>query len=305
MKMQAVRWLLVTAVLLAMASVAFAGPGTTTTTTTGPATTTTTTTTGPATTTTTGPTTTTTTGPSTTTTSSTTGVPTTTTTTTTTTAPPTTTTTSTTTTTTSTTTTSTTLAPGDLSGERPYFDTKNTGNNTALANISIGGSQFCWAGRVRGTDATVTPNRRVTFEYQSNGTVRQASDKKVVGDFPSVDLRLIVQSLDDAGTVLFDDTVTSACSLKASIRKEGDASRGNLRCDLGSSFSVFGLDPVADEDVLDSIEAAYPRRKNLKVNVKTGRTRFRHAGVDAPPGNDVNLTCTLSGPSPSPTPPPS
>lgn len=283
--MQAARWLLISAVALALpAPAAWAGPGSTTTTTTSTTIggTTTTSTTGPSTTTTTGPSTTTTTGGPTTTTS----------TTTTTTGPPTTATTTTTTTTAApTTTTSTTLAPGDLSGTRTFVDRINFERSTSLLDISLAGNQFCFAGWVQGTDATRTPNRQVFFEYESNGTVRKADENRVDGDFVDVDLTLRIES-GDPPTVEFSQTISSVCRFKASLREAGDRARSLLRCDVGSDLADFGLDDPSDPMGLrQSVQDAYPKRKNIRVNTKTGRVKVKHDGEPTPGGLDVNLTC--------------
>lgn len=278
MKMQAIRWLLVSAILVAVADGALAGA--TTTTMVG---TTTTTMGGTTTTTTMGSTTTTTVGPSTTTTVT---VPsTTTTTTTTTTAPP---------------TTSTTLPPGDLSGQYPFIDTRNLERNQSLLNIDLATNQFCWAGLVEGTDGTTAPNRSVDFQYQSNGTVKKANSKKVDGAFVSVDLNLTIQTLDESMTVEFDQTIQADCRFKGSLRKEGSQSRGKLRCDVGKDFAAFGLNTPENADLLENVRNAYPKRKGLRVRTDKGKISFKQNGEPAPSGFTVDLTCDFPSPSVSP-----
>jgi hypothetical protein len=279
MKMQAVRWLLVSAILMTAADGALAGV--TTTTMVG---TTTTTMGGPTTTTTVGPTTTTTTPPPTTTTTT----PPPTTTTTTTTAPP--------------PTTTTTLPPGDLSGDRGFLDTKNSERNQAALNIDLAGDRFCWAGQIEGTDATVTPNRQVLFQYLSNGSVKKANSKKVDGEFDQVDLRLTITALDDAGEVEFDDTITTGCTFKGSLRNRGARSKGKLRCDVGDDFAAFGLNTPENEALLENVENAYPRRNNLKLKTNRGKIKFRHNGDPAPSGFTVEVTCDFPSPTATATP---
>jgi hypothetical protein len=292
--MQAVRGLLVSAILIAMASAASAGPGTTTTTTTTPGTTTTTTT-GPATTTTTGPTTTTTTGvpTTTTTTTTTTGVPTTTTTTTTTTAAPTTTTSTTTTTTTSTSTTTTTTLPSPT-GENRYLHRirKALDANNQLAT-DVGDGGFCIAGLIRGSDARLIPIRRVRFEYDSNGAVANLRPNSVKGEFSSVNLTVVIE--EDGTGVVYQQSVTSACSLNGRVQKSGLRGKANLRCDLGSEMSALGLDGPANEQLRDNIENAFPKRdgNGININVEKGKLRVRHNGSQTTSGNDVTLSCLV------------
>lgn len=281
--MQAVRWLLVPTILVAMAGAASAGPGTTTTTTT-PGTTTTTTT---------GPTTTTTTGPSTTTTTttSTTGVPTTTTTTTSTTGVPTTTTSTTTTTTTSTSTTTTTTLPSPTGENRYLHRIRKALDPSNQLATDVGEGGFCIAGLIRGADATLIPIRRVRFEYGSNGTVKQANSNSVKGDFSIVDLTLVIE--EDGTGVVYQQGVTSACSLNGRVQKSGLRSKAHLKCDLGDDMSALDLDQQANAEFLRNVENAFPRRdgNGIKVNTEKGRLRVRHNGSETTSGNDVVLTC--------------
>jgi hypothetical protein len=278
MKMRLARSFLALGLVFGMAGAASAGPtgttipgGTTTTTTTVPGATTTTSTTVVG-----GTTTSTTTAGSTTTTSTTTG---------------------------GTTTTSTTL-PGDLSGERHFLDQDNFDRNQTLFDIALGANEVCLAGRVVGVDPTTTFNRLVTFSYRSDGTVKKASDKSVSGDFPAVALTLTIEEQNpdllgcDAvpvgeGNCEFQQTINAGCKLKGGIKKEGEASKATLKCDVGENLSAFGLSDPDNQNLLENVVDAYPKRKNIKVNTKKGKISFNHRGDPAPENFELpaNLSC--------------
>jgi hypothetical protein len=269
MKAQLGRWLLVIGFLAGVSSTAWAGPttstmpgGTTTTTTTMVGGTTTTTTAGPTTTTTAAPTTTTTTSTTTST------VPTTTTTT----IPP---------------------APGDLSGDRAFYDKKGRERNTTRMVTDTSGNSFCLAGQVTGTDPTDIASREVILLYQSVGTIKKANDKKVDGEFASVDLTLQIIEQTDPPATEYMNTITSFCDVKGSLKKEGDASKARLRCDVGPNFSQF---PDLTDSQVENIRDAFLPKKGVNVNVKKGRVRVKHSGEPAPEGaEDAPPSCPVSG----------
>jgi hypothetical protein len=174
-------------------------------------------------------------------------------------------------------------------------DVDNFDKNETLLNVDVISGDFCLAGRVIGIDPTTTFNRRVTFTYQSLGTITKATDKTVNGAFVDVLLTLDIEELGDPLTLEFSSTIQTGCKLKGRLRKEGDAAKATLQCDVGQALSAFGLDPVTQQDLIENVTDAFVKRKNLKVNTKKGKIHFTHRGVPAPPGLAIPLTCDLGG----------
>jgi hypothetical protein len=270
------------ALVAVLAGAAWAGP---TSTTGGPTTTTTTTTGG----------------------STTTGPATTTTTTTTTTAAPTTTTTAAPTTTT--TTTTTTTFPTNLSGQYPFTDKKIGSQNLSFQNIDTASGQICVSGLVEAMDTTVTLNRRVTITYTSVGVITKQSDKKVDGQYETVDLNLNItapRSPTNGGPIVFyNQTITVGCKLRTSFRQprgldglaaqEPALDRVNLDCNVGPDFQAFSDVNPLDPSLLDNIEFAFADRHGLRADVRTGRIKITTNGTRALPDDDdvIPLTCDL------------
>jgi hypothetical protein len=178
-------------------------------------------------------------------------------------------------------------------------DRDNFDKNETLLNVDTASNQFCLAGRVVGIDPTTTFNRRVTFTYSSLGDIKKATEKSVKGTFVDVVLTLSIEELSDPVNPEFSDTITTGCKLKGALQKEGDAAKVTLKCDVGENLSAFdGLEPLdaaTQEDLIENVADAFPKRKNLKVNVKKGKIRFTHRGETAPPGLNIPLTCDLGG----------
>jgi len=194
-------------------------------------------------------------------------------------------------------------------------DSINFDKNETLMNIDTGTGGFCLAGFVEGNDATITPNRVVTFTYESLGTIKKATEKTVTGEFVSVDLTLTIEELNadlpncgevpvGEGNCEFEQTITTGCKLKGSLRKEGDQGKSRLKCEVGENFSAFGLNDPANQEFLEIVTDAFPNRKHIKVNTKKGKIRFTNKGEPAPEGLDVELSCDLAAPTPTPTPSP-
>jgi hypothetical protein len=179
-------------------------------------------------------------------------------------------------------------------GENQYLNRIQRGalddQNQLLTDVV--GSDFCANGAVVGSDATMNPIRRVRFAYRSDGTVQKENSKSVKGEFNSVDLTLVIEEND---TPVYQQSVTSACSLKARVRKSGERSKARLRCDLGADFSSLGLDTPANAEFLRNVDNAFPKLRGSPsnfaqgVNLKTekGRLRVRHNGELVPEGASV------------------
>jgi hypothetical protein len=164
-------------------------------------------------------------------------------------------------------------------------------DNQSLANIDTGAGQFCLAGLVRGTDATLFPLRDVSFAYRSQGTIQKANPKKVTGEFGSVDLTLTIE--DSTGT-LFEQTLTSVCEVRGKVLKAGERSKVRVKCELGELFSAFGL----NEEQRGNVSNAFPKgdRKHVRVDVEKGKARFVQTGEEASETVEVEVSCDLPTP---------
>jgi hypothetical protein len=178
---------------------------------------------------------------------------------------------------------SSTPPPGDLSGERFFLDKKNAEKNETLMDVDTQTSAFCLAGRAVGVDPTTTFNRLVVFTYSSLGTISKANTKSVKGDFVDVQLRLTIDELDpeaDPNAPLdFDQTITTGCKLKGSLKKEGEEARATLQCDVGENLSAF---TDLEQAEIENVANAFTARKNLVVKVRKGKIKFTHRGEPAP-----------------------
>lgn len=198
-----------------------------------------------------------------------------------------------------------TAAPGDLSGEHVFVDKVSFDKHETFFNVDTAAGDICVAGQVVGIDPTTTFNRRVTFTYEGQGTITKSSTKGVKGDFPSSSLRLMIEELSDPPTVEFDQTITTGCKLKGALKKSGEKDKVSLKCDVGQNLSAFGLETEENQDLLENVTDAYPRRSGMNANTKKGKIRFKTNGIPAPDGLIVPLSCDLGGsPTPTPTPAP-
>jgi hypothetical protein len=113
----------------------------------------------------------------------------------------------------------------------------------------------------------------VTFEYHANGSVKQANQKRVKGDFPSVDLRLAIEEV-PSGTILYEVNVTSSCSLKALIKKGGEQGKARLQCKLGDRMADLGLNLPANSEYRQNVENAFSSNaSHVKVSVDQGKLK--------------------------------
>jgi hypothetical protein len=219
--------------------------------------------------------------------------------------------------------------PGDLSGEHAFVDKVSFDKHETFFNVDTAAGDICLAGQVVGIDPTTTPNRRVTFTYGGQGTITKSSTKVVKGDFPNSSLRLEIEEInpdqancgeangvptdDDGDGVVetgeqncdFDQTITTGCKLKGGLKKSGEKAKASLKCDVGENFSAFGLETEENQDLLENVTDAYPKRGGMNANTKKGKIRFKTNGEPAPEGVTVPLSCDLGGsPTPTPTPAP-
>lgn len=147
------------------------------------------------------------------------------------------------------------------------------------------------AGQVQEFDRTATPyNRSVTYTYRSIGTISQETDKKVRADSSSVSLTLeIINLVPGAPIEEYDQTITVACKLKASLLKAGSRDKVNLQCDLRENFAAFpGLTPELIENLSNAALA------RVKANPKKGKLRISTAGVPTEAG--VPVSCDFPAP---------
>ena len=189
-----------------------------------------------------------------------------------------------------------------------FIDQKSNDKIRSLAHIDQAFSEFCLAGHTAFIDATTTPNTRVEFDFSSLGTISNETDTKVDGNFTSISVTLTVF---DGPTNIFPilvgpTTVSDApCSLDGSVRKDGDQLKADLACDLGPLLAAFDIplsqpDPfnpmgvITQQQILDSITAAWAKKKTIKVNVKTGDVRVFHSGIPDPNSDTSPLVCFTS-----------
>jgi hypothetical protein len=107
-----------------------------------------------------------------------------------------------------------------------------------------------------------------------------------------VDLTLTIE---EAGSTVFSQTITSACKLKGRLRKSGDSQKVRLRCDVGEDLSAFGLSDAASRALRDNVTNAFPKQKHIKVDTSKGKVRFTHNGAPAPSNVPISLSCDLGG----------
>jgi hypothetical protein len=165
-------------------------------------------------------------------------------------------------------------------------------DNQTFSNIDTGSGQFCLAGLVRGLDTSPLPNRQVSFEYRSNGSIQSANGTRVAADFAQVQLTLTIQ---ESGGTVFSQTITPVCKLKGRLRRGGDSQKVRLQCDVGENLSAFGLSDAASRPLRNNVENAFPKQSHIKVDVSKGKLRFTHNGAPAPSGVPVSLSCDLDG----------
>jgi hypothetical protein len=164
-------------------------------------------------------------------------------------------------------------------------------DNQSFLNIDTSTDEFCIAGLARGIDPGENPNREVTFEYRSQGSIKRESSKRVIGEFIPVDLTLTVMEV--GGSTLFQDTITSACQLKGRLLREGEKGRTRLKCKLGDFFSGFGI----PQDLLGNIDGAFPKGESphVKVNTTKGRLTITNNGEPPPSSVEIDVSCSLGG----------
>jgi hypothetical protein len=161
-------------------------------------------------------------------------------------------------------------------------------SNQSFANIDTPSGQFCLAGLVRGTDTTHVPNREVSFEYRSSGTIRKADARRVKAEFADVDLTLTIA---DSGGTLFEGTVGSGCKLKGQLNRSGDRMKTRLRCLLNTNL----IDLQLPADLVSTVIGAFPKQNHIKIDANRGKVRVTQRGVPADPGAALPLDCPIAG----------
>jgi hypothetical protein len=165
-------------------------------------------------------------------------------------------------------------------------------DNQTFSNVDTASQRFCLAGLVQGLDTSPLPNRQVSFEYRSNGSIKSANGTRVSADFPEVQLTLTIQEL---GATVFSQTITPDCKLKGRLRRAGDSQKVRLQCDVGENLSAFGLSDAASRPLRENVANAFPKQSHVKLDVSKGKLRFTHNGEPTPTGVPVSLSCDLDG----------
>jgi hypothetical protein len=165
-------------------------------------------------------------------------------------------------------------------------------DNQAFMGVDTSSGEVCVTGLVQGVDTQPLPNRRVFFQYQAFGDIKSENEKRVTTmDLVPVSLRLVVEQ---SGVPIYDQTISSGCTLKAKLQSAGDKAKLRLKCDVGEDLSAF---PGDVDDFLDNIENAFPKQgaKHIKVDTSKGKVRVTHNGEEVPSGL-VDVSCSLGTP---------
>jgi hypothetical protein len=186
-----------------------------------------------------------------------------------------------------------------------FVDKKNFEFNTTCSDAE--GLTYCLSGRANPIDGSSTPNRIVQVDWFSEGSVAKSSASATKGDFSTVTLTLTIFAIrspaDGNNCTLWQSVPASfPCKLKGGTKKSNTQSRVKLFCELGEDLSSLvpaaGFGPLTD-DLLESVESAFLRRKNMKVDVKKGKLKIIQRGEDAPPNFENFLMCPAVVPVPS------
>jgi hypothetical protein len=143
------------------------------------------------------------------------------------------------------------------------------------------------AGQVVGTDTASSIDATVTFIYDSVGTIKKATDKKVQGEFVTVSLTLLI---DGPPTAPYADSITVDCKLKASLQKAGEKDKVNLTCELGENFAAF---PGLTSQYIQNIDNAFDKVKRVKAKSKKGKLKISTSGI---PAEGSPVTCDFVAP---------
>jgi hypothetical protein len=139
------------------------------------------------------------------------------------------------------------------------------------------------------------PQERVFFEYTALGDIKKANLKQVTGtDLTPVSLRLVVETVAASPVELYDETISTGCTLKAKLQKGGEKSKLRLKCEVGELLTAF---PNMTDEVRAHVEAAFPKKgaKHIKVDVDKGKVRITHNG-EATDTDNVDVSCSVGTP---------
>jgi hypothetical protein len=139
------------------------------------------------------------------------------------------------------------------------------------------------------------PQERVFFEYTALGGIKKESQKQVTpADLAPVALRLVIETVAASPVTLYDQTLTTGCTLKAKLRKAGERAKLRLKCDVGELLSAF---PDMTAELREHVQNAFPKQgtKHLKVDTSKGRLRITNNG-EAVDSGDVDVSCSTGTP---------
>ena len=132
----------------------------------------------------------------------------------------------------------------------------------------------------------------------------KSSDSATKGEFSSVTLILSIFAIRSPAdgnncTIWQSVPATFPCKLQGGTKKSNTQTRVRLRCELGENLSSLvpapGFGPLND-DLLESVESAFLRRKNMKLDVKKGKLKIIQRGEDAPTDFNNGLLCPAEVP---------
>jgi hypothetical protein len=155
------------------------------------------------------------------------------------------------------------------------------------------------AGLAQGLDTSTTPNERVYFEYRALGDIKKESEKQVTpDDLVPVALRLVIETVAATPVTLYDEEITTGCTLKAKLQKSGEKAKLRLKCEVGEFLSGF---PFADGSeaatVRGHVTNAFPKQgaKHIKVDTSKGKIRITNNG-QAVDSSNVDVSCSVGSP---------
>jgi hypothetical protein len=197
-----------------------------------------------------------------------------------------------------------------VDGDYFFLDKVSADKIKSVATVDSKADRFCLNGIATYLDTSVTLNRRVEFEFFSDGDIEKSGPGKVDGLFTSSSLKLDVYA--GPSNVLFPIIFTSTldpapCELDAKLSKIGEDDDGNptgsikadLVCDLGPFLDTMG----APEEIANNVAFALDKKKSIRFRLTTGDFRINHNGFRVDPiadGLDFSMLDSCSPPPPPP-----
>lgn len=198
-----------------------------------------------------------------------------------------------------------------VDGDYFFLDKVSADKIKSVATVDAKAGSFCLNGIATYLDTTVTLNRRVEFEFFSDGDIEKSGPGRVDGLFTSSSLTLNVYA--GPSVVLFPIIFTSTlnpapCELDAQLSKIGVDGDGNptgkinadLVCELGPFLDTMG----APEEIANNVAFALDKKKSIRFRLTTGDFRINHNGFRVDPIADGLDFATLDSCSAPPPPPP-